>query len=77
MAGNPYIHLCFVGSSCDLEFEDIDLSFDADDEQILKACSDWLNLPISKVQNFIVDRAPSGEITVCSPIYMNDAKTYL
>jgi hypothetical protein len=62
---NPQLHIMFAGISHDFDFTDVDLNFDANDNQIRQACATFLNQPVAKLNNFVIDRnLQTGDVTV-------------
>lgn len=62
---NPQIHIMFAGISHDFNFADVDLNTDATDNQVKQACAVFLNQPVAKLNNFVIDRnLQTGDVTV-------------
>lgn len=59
------IHIFYSGESTDIPYGELDLAYDATDAQIKQAVADWLEAPISKISNFVLERnQTSGDITL-------------
>ncbi len=61
----PQVHIRFNGTSHDSDFADLDLSEMSEDNTVREAVANYLDAPIGKLENFVVDRnEETGDITV-------------
>ena len=61
----PQVHIRFNGTSHDTDFADLDLSELSDDDVVRESVARYLDTPVSKLENFVVDRnEQTGDITV-------------
>ena len=61
----PEVHIRFNGTSHDTDFADLDLSEMSTDDTVREAVANYLDAPLNKVRNFVVDRnEETGDITV-------------
>lgn len=62
---NPQLHIMYAGISYDVDFTEIDLPHDANDARLREAVANWLNQPVAKLTNFVIDRnVQTGDITM-------------
>ena len=61
----PEVHIRFNGTSHDTDFADLDLSEMSTDDTVREAVANYLDAPLNKLRNFVVDRnEETGDITV-------------
>jgi hypothetical protein len=61
----PNLHIRYDGGSQDIPMSDLDLGELSSDAQIKSAAADHMHIPVSKLQNFTVDRnADTGDVTL-------------
>lgn len=58
------IHVRYEGRSYDVQENDLRLNPKADDRQILETLARFYELDFGKLQNYVVDRRPSGAVIV-------------
>lgn len=59
------VHIRYNGVSYDADFSDLDLSEGSNDSVVREAVARYLDCPVSKLQNFVVDRnSETGDITI-------------
>lgn len=58
------IHVMYSGTSYDIDYSELNLDWDASDIDIKSAVATWLNTPISKINNFVLDKSTDGNITL-------------
>lgn len=61
----PQVHIRFNGISYDTDFADLDLNDASNDSQIRESVARYLDAPVSKLENFVIDRnTETGDITI-------------
>ena len=61
----PQVHIRFNGISHDTDYADLDLSEMSSDDVVREAVATYLDAPLGKLENFVVDRNPTtGDLTV-------------
>lgn len=61
----PQVHIRFNGTSHDTDFADLDLSEMSDDQTVRESVARYLDAPVNKLSNFVVDRnEETGDLTV-------------
>ena len=57
------IHVRFAGRSFNVPANQIDLAIGASDEQIKRALASYLEIPYSRLADYVVDRHANGNLT--------------
>jgi hypothetical protein len=61
----PQIHIRYEGQSLDISLNDLDVGVLSNDEQIRTAVATHLNVPLTKLRNFAIDRnEATGHLTL-------------
>ena len=58
------VHVRFDGRSMDLALTDLDLGSLSSDGDVKRALARYLNVPDSRLREYVVDRHPTGNLTV-------------
>ena len=58
------IHVRFAGRSFDVPIEQFDLGIGSSDEQIKRALAQHLEVPASRLADYVVDRHANGNLTL-------------
>lgn len=61
------LHVRFEGQSYDLTFNQLDISEESSDTQVLNAVAGYLDTSVDRFKNFVVDKTVTGDITVRPP----------
>ena len=62
--GVPVVHIRFQGRSLDIPQSDLDVGQASSDEQIRRALAGYLEVPVSKLRDYVIDRHETGNLTV-------------
>ncbi len=60
----PVLHVRFEGLSRDLALNDLDVSLHSDDDTIRRALATYLDVPVARLQNHVIDRHQTGNLTL-------------
>lgn len=63
----PQVHIRYEGQSIDVSFDDLDVGNLSNDQQIKAALATYLNAPVTKLNEFMINRAETGDVTVAPP----------
>jgi hypothetical protein len=58
------IHIRFEGRSFDLPLSNLDLGMLPSDSAVKQAVAQYLELPVSRLRDYVVDRHETGNLTV-------------
>ena len=61
---SPIAHIRFEGQSIDLPFAEISVGMAATNEDIKQAAATYLQVHLSRLRDYVVDRHESGNVTV-------------
>lgn len=64
MTDNPLLRLSFIDANDEIKRKNTDLTLNASDAQILKTCLQYLELPINRLEHFIIERHTNKKILV-------------
>jgi hypothetical protein len=62
--GAPVLHVRFDGRSRDIPLRDLDLGPGAGNEAVKRAVARFLEVPESRLRDYVVDRHETGNLTV-------------
>ena len=62
--GSPIAHIRFEGQSIDLPFAELSVGLAATNEDIKQAAATYLQVHLSRLRDYVVDRHESGNLTV-------------
>lgn len=57
-------HVRFAGRSFDVPLSALDVSADSNDQQIKSALASHLEVPPSRLADYVLDRHPNGNVTL-------------
>ncbi len=60
----PFLHLRYDGQSYDVSLEDLDIGDLSTDEQIKASVAQHMQVPVTKMDNYRVEKADNGDITL-------------
>lgn len=60
----PLLHVRYDGRSWDLTLSALRLQGDSKDEEIREALARYLEVPVSRLTPYVVERHPNGNLTV-------------
>ena len=60
----PQLHIRFDGRSFDVPLADLDVGALLSDVEIKEALARYLNIPVAKLRDYVVDRHDTGNLTV-------------
>lgn len=60
----PQVHIRFNGQSYDTDFVDLDLHANSTDQVIKESVARYLDIPVGKLESFIVDHSDTGDLTI-------------
>jgi len=60
----PVVHIRFEGKSLDLPLAELRVSEAAGDEDIKQAAARYLEVPAARLQDYVIDRHESGNVTI-------------
>jgi len=58
------LHVRFEGRSLDIPLGDLDVGQFSDDQQIKQALAVYLDVPVAKFRDYVIDRHETGNLTV-------------
>mgnify|MGYP006910736152 CR=1 FL=1 len=58
------LHVRFEGRSLDIPLGDLDVGQFSDDGQIKQALAVYLDVPVAKFRDYVIDRHETGNLTV-------------
>jgi hypothetical protein len=58
------LHVRFEGRSLDIPLADLDLGQLSGDQQIKQALAVYLDVPVAKFRDYVIDRHETGNLTV-------------
>jgi len=64
MTNNPTLHIRFEGRSLDIPLDDLDVGTLSADNEIKQALAVYLDVPVNKFANYVVDRHETGNLTI-------------
>lgn len=62
--GAGVLHIRFEGRSLDIPLSDLDLGQLSTDVQVMQALAVYLDVPVQKFRDYVVDRHETGNLTV-------------
>jgi hypothetical protein len=62
--GGPVVHIRFEGRSRDIPLGSLDLGPHASDGEIKQVLARYLEVPVEKLRDYVVDRHATGNLTV-------------
>lgn len=62
--GTAVVHIRFEGRSLDIPLGDLDIGTVSADSDIKQAVAAYLEVPVGKFQNYVVDRHETGNLTI-------------
>jgi len=60
----PVLHIRFEGRSFDIPLSDLDVGTLTSDADVKRALAGYLNAPVEKFRDYVVDRHETGNMTV-------------
>ena len=60
----PVLHIRFAGRSFDIPLADLDVGSMSSDADVKQALAGYLNTPVEKFRDYVVDRHETGNMTV-------------
>lgn len=60
----PQLHIRFDGRSFDVPLADLDVGALLSDVEIKESLARYLNIPVAKLRDYVVDRHDTGNLTV-------------
>ena len=64
MPAAAVLHIRFEGRSFDVPLSDLDVGVASDDAGVKRALAGYLNVPETKLGDYVVDRHETGNLTV-------------
>ena len=61
---SPVLHIRFEGRSFDIPLSDLDVGALSHDAEIKRTLAAYLNVPETKLRDYVVDRHETGNLTV-------------
>ncbi len=62
--GVPVVHIRFEGRSLDIPQGDLDVGMASSDNEIKRALAQHLEVPESRLRDYVIDRHETGNLTV-------------